>query len=97
MFQDLLYSFYIWLAKLFGINQDIIQIYHNKDIKLFSKDLLDITLKTSWCVGKAKKYNLVYKVSVLFAKNLFLLLILLNLYLMISSSKIHLGKLLGPA
>ena len=35
------------LAKIFSINQKIIQIYNNKDIKLFDKDFINIILKNS--------------------------------------------------
>ncbi len=36
----------MWLARIFGINQNVILIYYNKDIKFLNKDLVDIALKT---------------------------------------------------
>lgn len=55
LFQDLLYGFHMWLAWVFGEDQDVIQIYHNKDIKLFGKDRIDVILKTSGYIQKAKR------------------------------------------
>lgn len=34
------------LAKVFDIDQDVIQIYNNQDIKLFDRDLFAIALKS---------------------------------------------------
>ena len=39
------YGLNVSLPKVFNINQDIIQIYNNKNIKLFSKYLVNISLK----------------------------------------------------
>ena len=64
LLQDSAYGFHMWLASIFGVDQDVIQIHHNEDIKLFSKDLIDVALEASWCVRKAEKYYLVLEVAI---------------------------------
>lgn len=38
----------------FNVDQNVIQIYYYRDIKLFRQDLVDVALKYSWCVDQAK-------------------------------------------
>lgn len=45
LLQCLRYNYYIWLTKILIVDQDIIQIYYNKDIKLFGQDFIDVTQK----------------------------------------------------
>ena len=33
--EDLLYSFHVTLAGVFGVNQDVIKVYDDKNIKFF--------------------------------------------------------------
>ncbi len=79
------------------MDQDVLQIYYNKNIKLFSKNLVDIALKTSWCIGETKRHYLILEVAIFGAKGRLLLVIILDSYLMIGSSEIQLYKLLGLA
>ncbi len=92
MFSDSLYDISMWLAEVFSIDLDIIEIYHNQDIKLFSEDLVNITLKPSRCIKKTKRYDLVLEVTVFDMKNCFLFITFSNSYLMIDTSEIQLGK-----
>ena len=48
--QHLPYGLYFTLARVFGIDEDIIQIHYDKDIELFCQDLIDITLEACWCI-----------------------------------------------
>lgn len=43
LFQYLIYSIYIYLVKIFGIYQNIIYIYNNKNVNLFSNNLVYIS------------------------------------------------------
>ncbi len=89
------YNFHVWLARVLSIDQNIIQIHHNKDIKLFNKDFIDIALKTGWYVGKAKRHNLILEVAISGVKNRLPLIVFLISHLIISICKIQLSKLLG--
>ena len=88
LFQNPLYNIYVWLARIFNIDQDIIQIHYNKNIKLFSKDLVNIALKISQCIRKTKEYDLILKVTISNTKDRFSLITFLNSYLVIGTSKI---------
>ncbi len=85
------------LSWIFSINQDIIQVYHNKDIKLFSENFIVIALKAGGYDGKAKGYYLVLELAVSGAKVRLPLVTFSNPYLVVSTSKIELDKFLGPA
>ncbi len=85
------------LSWILSINHDVIQVYYNKNTKLFSKDLIDVTLETGGCVGKAEEYYLVLKVAVSDTKGRLPLVTFLNPHLIVSTSEIKLDKSLGPA
>lgn len=51
--------------------------------KYFLKIFIDIAVKASGSIKKSEKHNFVFKIILLYLKNYFLLLILLNSYLMI--------------
>lgn len=87
----------MWLAGVLDIDQNVIQIHHNQDIKHLSKDFVTIALKTSWCVGKAERYNLVLKVVVHNVIGHLSLIIFSNSHLMIGTSQVQLYKLLSLA
>ena len=78
----------MWLVGIFGIDQNVIQIYYNKNIKLFSKNLVDIALKTGRSIEKSESHNLVLEVAVLDTKDRFLFITFLYPHLMISTSAI---------
>ena len=78
----------VGLFCIFNIDQDIVQIHYNKNIKLFSKNLVDIVLKTSRCVRKVKEHYLVLKVTIFSTENRFLLITISNSHLIISIGKI---------
>lgn len=96
LFQDPLYDIYKWLAEVFGIDQNIIQIHVNKDIKFLNKNLVNIILKTSWCIKKTKKQDLVLKVTVSGTKGCFLLITFSNSHPMIGTNEIQIYKSLDP-
>lgn len=88
LIKDLGYGFYIQLACIFNINQNTIQIYDGKDIKLFSKYLINITLKTSQSIEKFKMYNLIFKIAIFGSKSGLLFIRFLNFYLVINTGQI---------
>ena len=57
------------LVKVFNINHNIVQIYNNKNIKLFSKNFIDVTLKSEQNIEKSKNYDLIFKMAILDPKN----------------------------
>ena len=50
LLQNLLYGSNVSISIIISLDEDVIQIYNDKDIKLLSKDLVDIFLKACWYV-----------------------------------------------
>ncbi len=71
---------------VFDINKNIVQVYNNKNIELFCQDLIDIFLKSAWCVGQFKKHNLIFEMAILGPKGCFRL-VFFNLHFIISIGK----------
>lgn len=61
----------------------IIEVYSNKNIKFFYKNFVNIVLKASEDIEKAKDYNHILKMVLLHLKSCFLLIIFLNCHLII--------------
>ncbi len=85
------------LSWILSIIQNIVKVHYNKDIKLNSENLIDIALKISGCVGKAKEYHLVLEVAISGTKGHLSLITFSDSLPMVDTSEIQLGKPLGPA
>ncbi len=92
-----LHCFHVRLFWILSIDQNVIQVHYNEDIKLFSEDLVNVALKTGGCVGKAKKHYLILEVVVSGAKGRLLFVTFSNPHLVIGTRQIQLGKPLGLA
>ena len=75
-----------------SINDNIIKIYHYKDVELFCYDLIDIALKSSWCISQSKRYYLILKVAIVGSEGCFLFITFYDPHLMISIGLIELDK-----
>ena len=85
------------LSCILNIEQDIVQIYYNKNIKPFSKNLVNIALKTGGYIGEVEGYYLVLKMAISGTKSRLLFVTFLNPHLMIGMSQVQLDKPLSPA
>lgn len=83
------------MAKVLDINQNVLQIYHNKDIKFLSEDFVDLALKTGLCIEQSERHHLVFEVLVSGTKGRFPLVTVLNSHPMIDASPFQLCKLLS--
>ncbi len=97
LFQYPLHCLNVGLSWIFSIDQDIVQVYHKEDIKLFSENFVDVALKTGGCVKKAERHYLVFKVAVSGAKSRLPFVTFSNPHLMIGTSQIQLSKPFGLA
>ncbi len=99
MFSELIkdqeYSFYVWMAQVFTINQNVVQIHNNKDVKMIDKDLVHIALKTDQSVRKFKKHNLVLKITVLSSKTGLLFVTFSNFYPIVGIGQDQLDEILS--
>lgn len=80
-----------------NVAQDIIKIYIHKDIKLFCWYLIDISLKSCWCVGKAKRSYLILKMTVFDTKSRLSLVFFVYFHMMVDTNQIELDKFLSPS
>lgn len=83
----------MFISIIFSINKNIIQIYDNKNVKLFCLNLIDIALKYSWCICQSKKYYLVFKLTIISPKDHFLFIDYLNFHQIRSIDYINLSKI----
>ena len=49
--QDPPYCFYVTLTLILSVDEDVIQIHNDENIKLFCQDLVDIALEAGRSVG----------------------------------------------
>ena len=79
-------------ALIFDVDEDIIQIHNNKDIKFFRKDLIDVALECCRSVGQSKKHYLIFEVAVSGPKSSFSLIFFANSHLVIGACEVKLRK-----
>ena len=90
--QNPAYSLNLWLVQIFNVDQFAIQVYNNKDIKLFSQNLINISLESSRSIKKAKRHDLIFEISVLSLESCFLCIIFTNSHPIIGIDEIQLSK-----
>ena len=88
-----MYGFNIKLARILHIDQDIISIYNNKNIKLFYKNLIDILLKYDQNIGKTKKHNHILKMTILGLESCIFFVTFINFDPIISVYQVQFDKL----
>ena len=71
------------LAGVFGVNQNIIEVHDDENIKFFYQNFVDIALNAGTSVEKTERHNLVLKMAVLHSEIFFSLVILLNSHSMV--------------
>ena len=76
------------------VNQDVIEVNNDENIKLFDQDFVDISLEATGGIEKTERNNLILEIAVLHLEGCFPLVALLNFYLMISVCQVSLSKML---
>ena len=59
---------------LLTVDQNVVQIKHNKDVELFIEDFIDVALKIGQSSGEPKRHDLIFEVAVPSIKTVFYLL-----------------------
>ena len=77
---------------IISVDEDIVQIQNNKDIKLFSKDFINIFLEACWHVCQSERHYLVLKVAVSSPERGFLFVSFADSHSIVYTGKIELGK-----
>ena len=92
LFQNPPYGCNVIIPIIINVNEDVIQIHDDKDIELFSKDLVDVSLEAYWCVCQTERYHLVLKVAVSSPERSLPLVPLADSHSMIGTSEVELGE-----
>ena len=79
-------------ALIFGIDEDIIQIYNDKDIELFRKDIIDISLECCQSNSQSKKHYLIFEVTISGPENSLPLISFANSHPVMGTGEVELGK-----
>lgn len=72
----------------FCIDQKVIQIYNNKDVKFLSKDFINIAFKINRSIGESERHNLVLEIAISGLKNIFLFIAFSNSYPIVGTSQV---------
>ncbi len=78
---------------ILDINENVIQAYNNKNIKLLHQNLVNIVLESGLCISQAKKHYLVLKMTITGLKDCFPFIVFLDFYLRIDIDEIELGEI----
>ena len=81
------------LAWVLGVDENVIKVNNNKDIKFLGQNLINIALEAGRYVKQPKRHYLVLKVAVSSPKSCFLFIVFFYPYLMVSTCEIELGEL----
>ena len=90
-------SFYINLPGIFGVNQDVIKVHNDKNIKFFYQNFIDIVLEVGGSIKMTEKHDLVFEMAIPHLKSYFPLVTIPNSHLIICICQVQLSKTLGAA
>ena len=71
------------LTWILGVNQDVLLVDDDKDVKLLGQDFIDVALEGGRSIGETKRHNLVLKVTIPGLKSRLLLITFSYLHSMI--------------
>src|SRR3954469_21779972 len=80
------------LLVISAIDQDIIDVYDHTDVQQRFQDVLDQRLEGSWSIREPERHDFVLIVTISCAKCRLLNVILMNADLIVSPTKVDLGK-----
>ena len=80
------------LAWILCINEDVIKVNNDKNIKFLSQDLVNIALKAGRCVGQFKKHYLVLELAVSSLESRLPFITLFYPHPMVNTREVKLGE-----
>ena len=81
------------LAWVFGVDEDVIEINNDENIKFLGQDLVNIALETGRCVGQPKRHYLVFVVAISSLESRLPFIALFSPHLMVRICEVKLGEL----
>ncbi len=74
------------------MDENVVKVHNNEDIKLLRQDLIYIALESGQCVGQSKKHYLILEVVIAGSENYLSFISFFNFYLIIGIDKIKLDE-----
>ena len=91
-FENSLNSIDVSLAWVFGLDEDVIEINNDKNIKFLGQDLVNKALEAGQCVEQPKKHYLVLEMAVSSPVSHLLFIAFFHPHLMINKYEVNLGE-----
>lgn len=82
------------LAWIFSIDEDVIQVDDDKNVKLLGQDLIDVASKANRYIKETERHDLVLEMAVSSLKSRLPFIAFFNSHPIIGAGEIQLGKLL---
>ena len=73
----------MFFSLIFGIDENVIEVYYHKNIEYFCQNLVDIALERDQYVSQSKRYHLIFKIVIADLKNRLPFIFFLDLYLIV--------------
>lgn len=87
----------MFFSSAFGLDENIIEVYDNEDVKLFCQNLVNIALEGGRCIGQSKRYHLVFEVAIASPRGHFPFIAFFDSHLLVSIGLIKLGEMSSSA
>ncbi len=96
LLQHLSNDFNILFSFTFNLDEDVIETYYYENVEFLYQDLINIALKSSWCICQSKKHHLIFEIAIAGSKDCFQFVTFSDPHPMIDIGQIKLGETLGP-
>ena len=78
------------ISVIISVDQDVIQVHNDKNVKLLHKDFVDLSLEACWCVRVTERHHLILKVTVSSPERGFSLVPFADSHLVVCSGEVEL-------
>ncbi len=83
-------------AFVLGVDEDVIEVHYNENVKLLCQDLVDVILKCGRCIGQTKGHHLVLKMAIMGPEGHLLFVAFPDPHSMVGIGQIKLGETSSP-
>ncbi len=90
--QHLSNGLYVLFAFVLCVDEDVIEVHYDKNVKLLCQDLVDVTLKRSRRVDQSKRHDLIFEVTIAGPEGRFPFIAFPDPHLMVGIGQIELGE-----
>ena len=85
------------ISVIINVDQDVIQVNNDKDVKLLQIDFVDVSLKACWYVCWTRRHHLILKVTVSNLERGFPLVPFADSHLMVGTDEVKLSELFSSS